>query len=82
MADLDPWAEARAAAQPNAIVVKIVYPQRVEFFIEIPRTKANLEAGIDLYDGATVTSHSPTPLPLEATGTALPSGADHAGAPA
>jgi hypothetical protein len=54
----DPWAGARAAAAPGAIVMRVMYPA-VEFFLEIPRTDKALAAGLDLYDGATRRDHPP-----------------------
>lgn len=80
MDNADAWAEARAAAALNAIVIKIVYPDRDDRFIEIPRTPKNEALGLDLYDGATITSLSPEPIPFEALGIALPT-KNHAGAP-
>lgn len=80
MAEHDAWAEARAAAAPNAIVIRIVYPEREDRFIEIPRTEENVAAALDLYDGGTITSLSPAPIPFEALGVPLPT-KNHAGPP-
>lgn len=57
---VDPWAAARAVAAPGAIVFRHVDLIRGrECFFEIPRTEKTLAAGIDIYDGATVTFRSP-----------------------
>jgi hypothetical protein len=77
---VDPWVEARAAATPGAIVLRVInHVTGKECFVEIPRTKANVDAGLDLYDGATVTHGSPQPFVVESN---IELATDHAGAPA
>lgn len=79
---IDPWVEARKAATPGAILIRVILTDKTiqQAFVEIPRTPKNVAAGLDMQDGTTYFNRADYTIDQRAAD--LMWQPDHAGAPA